>query len=352
MDGLVQTLVADAEKRIDEAVADGQLTEEQADEIKEGLARRIDGARQRRAPRTWRRLPSAVLAGSGSPRRATGVRRPDRVGRLASGPGLRSLAPAGLLRAIPSIEGCIPRSRGVTRSRDCIPRTRDYKESGERGREPRARLRTGARCISTPTGRGTAPLPVSPQIGSQDDPIAQRRPVARRRRSPAYGSQASPPVSQPIRTCAATSARDPLQEAPDRRSPSTQSSPTSAPWKTIGRTHPSRLVGSPACGPSDELAVLEEARSRPTRSRARRRARAPSRAGRRRRPRSRSGCASICFESSRAHSSRSPPSNARTAARSSSGTGVGRRDSGRRGRAVCCAVTMSASSGRRYAAHS
>ena len=41
VDGLVLELVDAAEKRIDEAVADGRLTEEQAADLKEDLAERI-----------------------------------------------------------------------------------------------------------------------------------------------------------------------------------------------------------------------------------------------------------------------------------------------------------------------
>jgi polyhydroxyalkanoate synthesis regulator phasin len=43
VDGLVQALVAAATERIDEAVADGKLTESQADRLKEGLEERIRG---------------------------------------------------------------------------------------------------------------------------------------------------------------------------------------------------------------------------------------------------------------------------------------------------------------------
>ena len=66
--GLVQQLVATQTKRIDEAVADGRLTEEQAAEIEAGLEERMEalvngdhrGPRDGRHPRFW--------PGSGSPR--------------------------------------------------------------------------------------------------------------------------------------------------------------------------------------------------------------------------------------------------------------------------------------------
>ena len=42
MDGLKQALVEDAQARIDQAVEGGDLTEAQADELREGLEERID----------------------------------------------------------------------------------------------------------------------------------------------------------------------------------------------------------------------------------------------------------------------------------------------------------------------
>jgi Protein of unknown function (DUF2680) len=66
--GLVQQLVATQTKRIDEAVADGRLTDEQATELKANLDERMEalvngelrGKGDRRSPRFW--------PGSGSPR--------------------------------------------------------------------------------------------------------------------------------------------------------------------------------------------------------------------------------------------------------------------------------------------
>ena len=66
--GLMQQLVATQTKRIDEAVADGRISEEQAAELKADLAERMEalvnreigGARDERHPRFWR--------WSGSPR--------------------------------------------------------------------------------------------------------------------------------------------------------------------------------------------------------------------------------------------------------------------------------------------
>ena len=68
----------------------------------------------------------------------------------------------------PSLDrGTNTRSRGVPRSRDCIPQRREYKEIGERGREPRARPRAGARHTPDPHRSGTAALPCPfAQIGN------------------------------------------------------------------------------------------------------------------------------------------------------------------------------------------
>ena len=52
---------------------------------------------------------------------------------------------AWVRRRVPRSRDASPVRGRVPRSRDCIPQTCDYKEIGERGREPRARPRTGAR---------------------------------------------------------------------------------------------------------------------------------------------------------------------------------------------------------------
>ena len=59
-----------------------------------------------------------------------------------------------------------------------------------------------------------------------------------------------------------------------------------------------------------------------------------------------------CLDRPFAHPTRSPFSSARTAARRSSGTGVGRLEPRSISTSVCSAVTISVSSGSRYAAHS
>ena len=164
--------------------------------------------------------------------------------------------------------GSIPHSRGVTRSRDCIPRMRHYNEIGERGREPRARPSGRARGRSRPPPVGAAaPLPclcARPESARADSARANipegvrfrgrwacRRTEIRLAQIPLartslkasaiaalslrifelpllQGSQVSPRVSQPMRTWAdrrvATRSRNARFAFP-----STHSSPTSAP---------------------------------------------------------------------------------------------------------------------------
>lgn len=126
----------------------------------EGRCRRARGsARRRRAPR---RTTPSVLAGRQLAAGATVVRWASRLARAPRpGPLTRSRG--------------IPRSRGVPRSRDCIPRTREYKESGERGREPRARPYGRARGTTDPHRSGQLPPPHPvPQITNPHARIRDR----------------------------------------------------------------------------------------------------------------------------------------------------------------------------------
>ena len=66
--GLVQHLVATQTERIDEAVADGKLSEEQAAELKADLAERMEALVDGELPRRGERRHPRFWPGSGSPR--------------------------------------------------------------------------------------------------------------------------------------------------------------------------------------------------------------------------------------------------------------------------------------------
>jgi predicted DNA-binding protein (UPF0251 family) len=69
VDGLVQAMVAEAEEKIDAAVEDGRLTEEQATELKEGLEERITALVNGELPGKglWRHGPSRGFGSFGPP---------------------------------------------------------------------------------------------------------------------------------------------------------------------------------------------------------------------------------------------------------------------------------------------
>ena len=117
--GLVQQLVATQTKRIDEAVAAGRLTEEQATDL-DCRPRGADAsARQRRSPRAGRRTTSPVLAGLRLAPCATVLRRAS---------GLRTTRPTSIgvgLTARPRSNvsvAAVPRSRDIPRSRGYLVR--------------------------------------------------------------------------------------------------------------------------------------------------------------------------------------------------------------------------------------
>lgn len=76
--GLVQALVADAQKQLADAVADGRLTQTQADEIEKGLEARIT-EHVNREPGTWR----SFRGGAPWPAPGHDFGRPDHMGRPA-----------------------------------------------------------------------------------------------------------------------------------------------------------------------------------------------------------------------------------------------------------------------------
>ena len=109
------------------------------------------------------------------------ARRPVRADRL--GHGRRGLGSIGG----PSLDrGTNTPIEGVPRSRDCIPQRREYKEIGERGREPRARPRTGARHDPRP-----------PPVGDRRSPLSFRRSRIRE----CGFAIAKIPEAQPLRGC-------------------------------------------------------------------------------------------------------------------------------------------------------
>ena len=107
--GLVQQLVATQTKRIDEAVADGKLSEEQAAELKADLAERMEALVEGEfRGRGDERHPS-VLAGVGIATSATSLRRTTRL------EGDRSCQHRGQASSLAPIHarGSLTRSRGI-----------------------------------------------------------------------------------------------------------------------------------------------------------------------------------------------------------------------------------------------
>ena len=149
----------------------------------------------------------------------------------------------------------------------------DSRAAESAGRADRAGARpvgVGVIPRARPSGRARGSLPLSPDllvITRTGDSIPRSRYPSRSSDDPSFwdarsvphGTQASPPVSQPIRTCGEMSARDPLELVRSGSSPSTQSSPTAAPWyddrvPLASRSRPAR----PATGPSTKRSVLDE----------------------------------------------------------------------------------------------
>ena len=140
-----------------------------------GAPRPSRGACQRRASRTRPRVPSRALAGRHLTSRAAGLRTSFRIG-----PSKRGQARKAWPRADSSLDrGMFLRLERGTSIEGLHPplcvTTRRY---GERGREPRARPLGRARgTISTPTGRGSRPLPT---ILSSSNAMSGHRAAQRR----------------------------------------------------------------------------------------------------------------------------------------------------------------------------
>ena len=213
----MQSLVATAEKRIDEAERAGRITEEQATELKAGLEERIEQARRRRLPTSCVRTPSRARARLRHAAGATTARRGDDVVIHRRGQALPGPDAVLVHRVTRSRGGSLVRVGYLIRGL-ASPECATTRRGGERGREPRARLTTSARHDLDPHRVEVPPLP---QV-LRDVRVLDR-----------HGAHSSPPVSQPMRTNVAISEATRSRNALDA-DPSTQSSPTVVAPKTMG----------------------------------------------------------------------------------------------------------------------
>ncbi len=207
-----------ARGRSDEAdrrSSQGRQAQRRAGRGAQGEPRRAHGSpRQRRASPTWPWVQATLLARLRLASRATNVPGPSGLDEATIGVGRSKLRPRFLLTD-PSIEGLFPLRGGYLDRGIASPKRVNTRRLG-RGEGSRALVFDDGRAAQrpTPTGRELRRSPHDLPMSSQ---------VCGRPR--AYGSQASPPVSQPIRTCGAM--RDATRSRSSRSGvPSAHSSPT------------------------------------------------------------------------------------------------------------------------------